>query len=312
MSRTHTRSRATGDLHAYAYLVPGLLAMSATTFIPAILSAGIAFTNYGVLHLKDWRFVGLRNFEQILTGVNRAEFLGVFGWNIAWAALSTALSFVVGLGLALLLNNRNLRERDLYRTILILPWAMPATITVLAWAGLFSTSFGPVNRALGVLGVAPIPWLTDPFWARVTCIIVNLWLAFPFMMTALLGALQSIPEELYDASQVDGAGKWQTFSSITFPLLRSATLPLVISGFAMHFGNFAVIFLLTGGGPYMRPGSWAGATDLLTTYMYKVAFASTAQDYGLAAASGMLLFLIVGSLTVLNSWLTGAFREVEG
>jgi len=298
-------------LYPYAYLLPGLLAMVATTFIPAVVTVYISFTNYSLLHLRNWHFIGLRNFAEILAGSSRAEFFGVFAWTVTWAVLSTALAFAAGLGLAVLLNNSRVRERKLYRTLLILPWAMPSTITVMTWAGLFSTSFGPVNRLLGRAGIAPVPWLTDPTMARIAVLLVNLWLSFPFMMTACSGALQGIPAEIYDAARVDGAGTWQVFRRITFPLLRSATLPLVISGFALQFGNFGVVYLLTGGGPYTNPGSLAGATDLLATWMYKMAFASSTLDYGLAAANGIMIFLIVGGLTVLNSWLTGAFREVD-
>nr|MBC7243863.1 ABC transporter permease subunit [Chloroflexota bacterium] len=298
-------------IYPYLYLLPGLLAMLVTTFIPAVVSVILAFTNYSVLHLQDWRFIGLRNFEKIILGSKRAEFLGVFTWTVTWAILSTLLAFSTGLLLALLLNNRKIKERNLYRTVLILPWAMPSTITILTWAGLLNTSFGPINRILIQLGFKAVPWLSHPSWVKVTCLIVNLWIGFPFMMTACLGALQSISEELYDAAKIDGAGTWQLFRYVTFPLLRSATLPLLISSFAFQFTNFSVIYLLTGGGPYTNPGSLAGATDLLATYMYKMAFASNDRDYALAAANGILIFLIVGSLTVINSWLTGAFKEVE-
>ncbi|MBC7231935.1 MAG: sugar ABC transporter permease [Chloroflexi bacterium] len=309
---TASRRRPIGaKLYPYLYLLPGLTAMVVTTFIPAVVSIILAFTNYSVLHLQDWKFIGLRNFEKIILGSKRSEFIGVFTWTVTWAVLATLLAFLTGLGLALLLNNRKLRERNLYRTILILPWAMPSTITILAWAGLLSTSFGPINRTLIQLGFKAVPWLSNPFWAKVSCMIVNLWIGFPFMMVACLGALQSIPDELYEVAKMDGAGSWQLFRHITFPLLRDATLPLLISGFAFQFTNFGVIYLLTGGGPYTNPASLAGATDLLATYMYKMAFSSNDRDYALAAANGMLIFLIVGSLTVVNSWLTGAFREVE-
>jgi arabinogalactan oligomer/maltooligosaccharide transport system permease protein len=298
-------------LGPYTFILPGLLVMLITTFIPAIVTLYIAFTNYSVIHLQDWHFIGLNNFAKILLGSRQGDLIDVLSWTLVWAFLSTGLTFIFGLFLAMLLNHPRLKERNLYRTILILPWALPATLTILALTGLFSTSFGPLNRMLVKIGLTPQPWLTDPFWARITCLIVGIWLGFPFMMAVCLGALQSISNELYDAGKIDGTSPWQAFRFITFPLLITATLPLLIAGFALQFNNFNTVYLLTGGGPYYKPGSLAGATDLLGTFMYKMAFGGSSQDYGLSAAIGILLFLIVGGLTLLNSRITGAFREVD-
>ncbi|HEX2980071.1 MAG TPA: sugar ABC transporter permease [Anaerolineaceae bacterium] len=298
-------------IYPYLYILPGLLFMLLATVIPGLATIYISLTDFSIAHLKDWTFVGLKNYQTILIGASQVEFIRVFGWTLAWTLLSTALAYTLGLFLALLLNNRNLRERDFYRTLLILPWAMPTTITILSWTGLFSSSFGPINRLLGSLGFAAIPWLTDPTWARFTCLAVNLWLSFPFMMAACLGALQSIPDDYYDAGRVDGASSIQIFRHITFPLLRSATLPLLVSGFAMQFANFGVVYLMTNGGPFTNPGSLAGETELLATYMYKLAFGSNTFNYAMAAATSIIIFIIVGSLTLLNSNLTGAFREVD-
>lgn len=299
------------NLYPLGYLAPGLLALALCTFIPAGLSIYISFTNYSLVHLQDWGWVGLQNYERIFTGLLQGDFWRVLAWTFAWAFLSTLLSFLIGLFLALILNDKRIVESNVYRTILILPWALPSTITILAWAGLFSTSFGPINRLIISLGGEAVPWLTEPGWARFTCLLVNLWIAFPFMMAACLGALQSVPAELYDAAQVDGAGKYQTFRFITLPLLRMAVVPLLVAGFAMQFSNFSVIYLMTNGGPFVDVNSVAGATDLLATYMYRVAFASTLNDYGIAAANGMLLFLIVGTITVINARLTGAFKQAD-
>lgn len=295
----------------YLYILPGLLAIFLATVLPAFLTIYYSFTNYSLIHLKDWKFVGFQNFQRILVGSAQGELFDVLSWTAVWAVACTVLSFAIGIVLALLISNKNIRERNLYRLILILPWALPSTITVLVWKGLLNSSFGPINRMLGSFGIAAIPWLTDPLMARMTCLLVNIWISFPFMMIACLGALQSIPDELYDAVKVDGANSWQSFWHITFPLLNSATLPLLISGFAMQFGNFGVIFLLTEGGPFVNTSSLAGSTDLLSTYMYKMAFSSATYDYGMAAANGLLLFFIVGGFTLLNSIVTGAFKEAD-
>lgn len=311
MSVTRSRFQKC-NLYPYFYILPGMMAMFLAVTLPGIITIFYSFTNFSLTHLSDWSIIGFENFKRILLGSAQKEFLGVFAWTLGWATLSTFLSYSIGLILALLLNNKHLPERNLYRLILILPWALPSTITILTWKGLFNSSFGPVNRFIAeIFSLNPIPWLLEPGWARITCLLVNLWLAFPFMMVACLGALQGIPEELYDASKVDGANSFQSFRYITLPLLRSITMPLVICGFAMQFGNFGVIYLLTEGGPFMRTANIAGATDLLATYMYKMAFGSANFDFGLAAANGVVLFIIVGGLTLLNSLLTGAFREVE-
>ena len=311
MIDTSIRDRMIKKLTPYLYLAPGLIAMAMAVVIPGLFTIYFAFTNYSLIHLSDWHFIGFQNFERIISGSASGEFAEVLGWTATWSVLSTLLAFAVGMVLALLISNKNIRERNIYRMLLILPWALPSTITILTWRGLFNSSFGPINRMLASFDISAIPWLVDPTWARLTCLLVNLWISFPFMMVAILGALQSIPEEYYDAGKVDGANRWQSFWAITFPLLRSATLPLVISGFAMQFGNFGVIYLLTEGGPFLNASSLAGATDLLSTYMYKMAFGSANYDYGMAAANGLLLFMVVGGLTLLNSRLTGAFKEVD-
>jgi arabinogalactan oligomer/maltooligosaccharide transport system permease protein len=295
----------------YLFISPGLIAMLLAVVVPGIFTIYFAFTNYSLTHLADYKFSGLLNFRRIFIGSAQGEFLGVLSWTAVWAILSTFLSFSIGLILALLLTNKNIREKNFYRMLLILPWALPSTLTVLTWRGLLNSSFGPINRFLAIFNIAAVPWLTEPLTARITCLIVNIWIAFPFMMITCLGALQSIPDELYDAGKVDGANFWQSFWNITFPLLKSATLPLIISGFAMQFGNFGVIYLLTEGGPFVKTSTLVGSTDLLSTFMYKMAFASASFDYGMAAACGLILFMIVGTLTLINTKLTGVFKEAD-
>lgn len=296
----------------YLYLAPGLVAMLAVTFLPVIYSVYIAFTNYSTRRMFDYSFVGFQNFQRILFGLDQKNFLAVLIWTLVWTIITTLLNFGVGLLLALLLNNPHIRERNVYRTILIYPWALPATLTIMVWGGLLNSSFGPVNQMLQSINIAPIPWLTDPNWARISCILVNLWLAYPFMMSICLGALQSIDVSLYEAAAMDGGNSWQVFWWITLPLLRMATLPLLITSFAVNFNGFGVIYLLTGGGPLTSIDPRApGATDLLSTYMYKLAFGDVSKLYGVASATGIIIFFFIGGLTLLNSRMTGAFSKVE-
>lgn len=298
-------------LTPYFYILPGVLAMFISIILPGIFTIYYSFTNYSLKHFSDWKLIGFSNYERILVGSAKGELWSVLGWTCTWAILSIFLSLAVGMVLALLLNNKNVKERNLYRLLLILPWALPSTITLLSWRGLLNSSFGPINRFLADFGIASIPWLTNPLMAKISCLMVNLWISFPFMMITCLGALQAIPEELYDAGKVDGANSWKMFWNITFPLMNSSTKPLLVSGFAMQFVNFGVIFLLTDGGPFIKTSTLSGSTDLLSTYMYKMAFASANFDYGMSAACGVLLFLIVGTITFVNAKVSRSFDEVE-
>lgn len=258
--------------------------------------------------------VGWRNFRNLVRNPQvSGPFFRVFVWTFVWAALSVLTTFSLGLLLAVILNDARMKFRTFYRVVLILPYAMPAFISALIWRGLFNTEVGLVNSVLkSIIGVG-VPWLQDPLWAKVALIIVNLWLGFPYMMLVCLGALQSIPHELYEASTVDGATGWQQFRLITLPLLLVSVAPLLISSFAFNFNNFNVVYLVTKGRPAI-PGAQtpAGATDILISYTYRLAFESAAgTDYGLAAAVTMIIFLIVGTLSWINFRFTGALEEVR-
>ena len=187
--------------------------------------------------------IGRRNFRNLFTDRRYAEpFIQVFAWTITFALISVVETFALGLLLAVLLNDVQLKLRGLYRSILIIPYAMPAFVTCLIWRGLFNTELGIINSALLVpLFGKAIPWFQDPFWAKVAVLIVNLWLGFPYMMLICSGALQSIPHELYEAAMVDGASGWKRFRTITFPLMLSQVTPLLTASFAFNFNNLNVI-----------------------------------------------------------------------
>src|SRR5947209_12911167 len=188
----------TESLYAYGYITPAIVAMVVASFIPICFTIFVAFTNWDAQNnalVEGFQFVGLKNFHTIILDL-QGELLGVLIWTVIFAAVGTAANFLVGLSLAFLLNNPNMPERNVYRTILILPWAVPGAIMTTAWSGLLNVNFGPVNTLLNQLHISAIPWLTDPTWARLTVIMVNLWFGYPFMMTANLGALQSIPTDL--------------------------------------------------------------------------------------------------------------------
>lgn len=305
------RRRILDGLYPYGYIAPSIAFMAIASFFPIVFTIYISLTNYGQGHITSFDFVGLRNYTAIFTSSSFLnDFLSVFVFTIMFAAVSTLLNFFGGLILAYLLNNDNMRERNIYRTILIIPWALPGTIAILAWQGIFADQFGLVDTILTqYLHLHDIFFLGDAFWARVVVFIVNFWLGYPFMMTACLGALQSISPEVTEAAEIDGAGAWQKFSRVTFPLLRAATLPLVISTFAYNLNNFGIVYLLTAGGPPIPGSAYAGSTDILATYTYKLAL--TARLYGLACAYGAIIFVVIGTLSSINMKLSGAFEEVD-
>ncbi len=261
-------------------------------------------------------YVAWKNFLRIVTDKRvTGPFLSIFAWTFAWAALSVVLSLAVGLPFALVLNDPRLRARNLYRTLLIIPWAIPAFISALVWRnGLLNETYGLFNKfLLPLFNLDPVRWFNDPFWARLGVLLVNIWLTFPYMMTISLGALQSIPFELYEAASIDGAGKLRRFTKITFPLLMTVIAPLLVSSFAFSFNNFTIIFLITAGGPPI-PGSVTptGYTDILMSYVYKLAFqAGTGQDFGFASAISIMIFFLVGTISFFNFKLSGAFEEVS-
>jgi len=258
--------------------------------------------------------IGWRNFNDLIRNPRvTGPFFRVFRWTFLFAGLSVATTFALGLFLALVMNDPTLRLKKVYRSMLILPWAIPAFISILIWAGMFNTEVGIINRVLMSLGIERIPWFQQPLWAMAALVLVNLWLGFPYMMTISLGALQSIPGELYEAAIVDGATRWQRFRWITFPLLMVSLAPLLVGSFAFNFNNFTLIFLLTGGGPHV-PGEVgvAGATDILISYTYKLAFGGgRGIQYGFAAAISIIIALIIGAISLINFKLAGTFEEVR-
>ncbi|GAA4705076.1 ABC transporter permease subunit [Kocuria gwangalliensis] len=259
-----------------------------------------------------WRvFVGLQNFAAIFNPeILGGPFVSVTLWTFVFAILSVALTFFLGLLLAILFNDKNLKFRTVYRAIIFLPYAFPAFLSILIWAGLLNADFGYINQVL--LGGANIPWLDNPWLARASLLMVNLWLGFPYMFLVTTGALQSIPSELYESAEMDGAGAAQRFRSITLPMLMVAVGPLLIASFAMNFNNFNVIYLLTGGGPQnLESTTGVGATDILISFVYKIAFAGGTNDYGVASALSILIFIMVALVSALTFRRSIAFEEIN-
>jgi arabinogalactan oligomer/maltooligosaccharide transport system permease protein len=256
-----------------------------------------------------WKtYLGLHNFSRIVhSSLIRDPFIKVLIWTLFFATTVVFVSFALGLLLAIALNKEGLRFQRTYRVILIVPYAIPAFLSLLVWQGLLNDDFGVVNRIFNT----SIPWLFDPWWARFSVIFVSVWLTVPYFFLVSLGALQSIPRELIEAAEVDGGGAWQVFRKVTLPLLLVAVAPLMIASFAFNFNNFNNIYLLTQGGPALGDSPIAGATDILISYTYKIAFtAGKGQDYGLATAIGILIFIIVATISAISFSRTKALENL--
>lgn len=295
------------DSRAYGYIFPSMISILLFTILPIVFTVFISFTNYNMYHVDVFETVGLKNYQTVLGGEIRSAFFSVLGWTLAFALLSTAGSYFVGMLLATLLNNPNMRESRVYRAILIIPWALPATIAILAWQGLLNKQYGGINTLLRMMHFSGMPWLTDVFWARFALIVVNVWLGFPYMMNVCLGGLQSISPTYYEAAKIDGASRWDCFRKITFPMLTRLSIPLIISTFASNFNNFGNIYMITQGGPAIPGSQFAGGTDILASTIYKMTTWSNRFD--LSATLSVFVFIIVGGLTLFSMNLSGSFKE---
>lgn len=299
---------------AVAFLSIPALGILFFTIMPIIFMILLAFTNYSApkhippAMLVDW--VGFGTFRNLLALKTWSHtFYGVLTWTIIWAILSTITTYFGGMLVALLINQKGIRFKGLWRTILILPYAIPQIISLLVMRNLFNGQFGPVNQYLQYFGLGGLPWLTDENWARVTVILVNMWVGIPVSMILIMGVLTTIPRDMYEAAEVDGASGFQKFKIVTLPMILFTTAPTLIMQFAGNINNFNMIFLLTGGDPVKGDYQYAGATDLLVTWLYKLTL--TQNKYNMASAVGIIIFLIIASFSIYNYRRTSSFKEED-
>jgi arabinogalactan oligomer / maltooligosaccharide transport system permease protein len=262
--------------------------------------------------INPYLFIGLGNFQEIFSKAS-VQLIPVAIWTLVFAFSTTVINILAGLVLGILLNNKRLKFRNFYRAMLFLPWAVPGMISILMWQTLFNMNFGGLNRLLGLFEVSPIPWLIDGLWAKMAILLVNLWLGFPYMMTATIGALSSIPEELYEAASIDGASRWEQVLHITLPNLTAAFTPIALGTFAFNFNNFGIIYLLTAGGP-IENGQLptARSTDILISWGYNTAFTSTGNNaYGMASAIALIVAVLTIAISIVNFRAAGVFNEAR-
>lgn len=250
-----------------------------------------------------WRVgIGFANFTKILTtdGI-KGPIFQVFVWTVVFAFLSMFLTFSLGLGLAVVLEWKHLAFRNLYRVLLILPYAVPGFISILVFRGLFNQNFGEINLILTTLFNISPSWFSDPLLAKIMLLIVNLWLGYPYMMLLAAGFLQSVPRDLYKAAALEGSGAIRNFLSITLPQILPPFVPLLIASFAFNFNNVVLVLLLTRGGPNMPETLiTVGSTDLLGSFTFRMAFESSGQDFGMAGAISTMIFIVTGLIAYVN------------
>ena len=302
---------------AYSYVVPAMVGMVLLVFFPFVYGIVLSFTDQTIYNsnaplTEIW--VGFKNYVSILSDFRIAQTAAdgglVFNYQnfywtlwitIVWTVTNVAWGVTVGLILALILNTKGLALKPAYRVLLILPWAMPNYITALIWRGMFHQQFGVVNQVVQMLGGEPVSWFDTPTTSFLTVFATNGWLSFPFMMVISLGALQSIPADLYEAARVDGASRWQQFTAITLPSLKPALVPAIILSVVWTFNMFNIIYLVSAGQP-------AGSTEILITQSYKFAFEK--YQYGYAAAYSTVIFGILLVYGVFQNRMTKATEAI--
>ncbi|MGH3313357.1 MAG: carbohydrate ABC transporter permease [Streptomyces sp.] len=283
--------------YAWAMVAPVVLVIGVIIGYPLVRGAYLSLTDadeanveriIGVNHIPaTYRFTGLENYTAILTD---SVFWDRLGWTVVWTVGCVSVTFLLGLTLANMLNRR-VAGRSWYRIAMIVPWGVPAFVSVFAWKMLFNEKNGLLNKVLDGGGVEGVAWLGDPTWAKLSVIAVNVWLGVPFMIVAMLGALQSIPGELYEAAEMDGAGPWQRFRNITLPGVRTVSSTVVLLSTIWTFNMFPVIYLLTKGGP-------EDSTEILVTYAFRLSFVNSPRDFATSAAWGVLILVLLSLFTV--------------
>jgi arabinogalactan oligomer/maltooligosaccharide transport system permease protein len=296
-----------------AFLTPPIFGVFLFTILPLIFMILIAFTNYDSAHQPPgtlFTWVGFENFRNIFWSnpVQSQTFAGVFRWTLVWAFFATFSNYILGMILALMINKKGIRFKKLWRTIFIVTIAVPQFVSLLLMSRLLAEQ-GALNVLLEQLGFERIPFLTSAVWARITVIVVNIWVGIPYTMLITSGILMNIPAELYESARIDGAGVLKTFSKITMPYMLFVTTPYLITQFIGNINNFNVIYLLSGGGPLSLDYYQAGKTDLLVTWLYKLTVNN--QDYNLASAIGIIIFVVSAVLSLVVFNLSASSRKED-
>ena len=296
-------------------LAAPMISLVAFTVLPIVFMVLIAFTNFDSAHQPPgelFTWTGLTNVTDIFLGnqTKTHTFFGIFGWTIVWAILATFTNYILGMLLAILINHKLVRMKKMWRTLFVISIAIPQFVSLLLISRALEP-MGAVNIALMKLGLisAPLPFLTDKTLARICVVVINMWIGIPYTMLTFSGVLMNIPADLYESAELDGAGPFRRFTSITLPYMIFVTAPATITTFVGNINNFNVIYLLTGGGPFALDYYQAGKTDLLVTWLYKLTVDQ--HDYALASTIGIFIFMIVSTLSITVYNRTSAVKKED-
>ncbi len=273
-------------LYVFFLVAPAFVVLFGVVIYPFCYNLVISLSNMNLRHIRDWKIVGFDQYVKVFTEPSQPDFYLVFVKTVIWTVVNLFFHVLLGVFLALVLNQREIRLKGLFRAILILPWAVPQLIVALTWRGMFNYEYGAINLMLTQwFGLPAVEWLRQPLEAFLAVIITNVWLGFPFMMVIALGALQSIPHELYEAAAIDGASWHHRLRHITIPLIRPVMVPAITLGTIWTFNNLNIVWLVS------NAGEPSDQTHLLVSFVYKAAF--NFYRYGYGAALSMVIFAIL-------------------
>lgn len=281
------RKQRKETLSAYIWSTPSLILILLIVIFPIIYTGYISLTNMNVYHWNNYELIGLENYKDALLVFDNG-FIAAFGVTFLWTIVNMVLQLIIAFIMASLLNIKRLRLRNVYKTLLIFPWAMPGYVSILLWkTGMYNSQFGLLNQWLQKFGLEPVRWLNSNVMAFISCTVVNLWLALPFMITIIDGALQSLDKSYYESALLDGATWLERTRYITIPMIKPIIAPSVIITTFTTFKQFDVIYLLT-----QQVGSKTGANvHTILTYAYEKAFIT--NNYGYSSAVSMIIFVVL-------------------
>jgi arabinogalactan oligomer/maltooligosaccharide transport system permease protein len=296
----------------YIMITPGMLLVIFISIVPIIFAVLVAFTNYNANFIPPRRLVEWTGFDTFARIVQikiwGSTFVRIFAWTVVWAFLATFSSYSFGLFQALILRAKVVKLRKMWRAIFILPWAVPGLVSMLVFRAMLHSE-GAFNQLLLGAGLIKeaVPFLSNPVWARLCLVLVNVWLGFPYFMALISGVMTTLPQEMYEAAQIDGANALQQFRSLTLPTILASTAPQLLMSVTFNFNNFNMIYFLTGGGPPNPDFQMAGSTDILISWIFKLTLDQRMYNY--ASALSIFIFIIVASVSAWNLLHTRAFRE---
>ena len=309
------------DGFPYLLIIPSYIFMAFAIVFPVLVTVCTAFINYDFKHtppakLLDW--VGIENFWNIFNlSTFRDAFMAVFTWTLIWTICATTLQIVIGVFTAIVAHQPFIKGKRIFGVIFLLPWAVPAFITIMTFSNMFNDSIGAINtqvipflnHLIPFVDLPTLAWKTDPNWTKVAIIMIQAWLGFPYVYVMTTSILQSIPETLYEAAKIDGAGAVKRFTAITLPVILSVAAPIFMTQYTFNFNNFTMIYLFNDGGPG-SVGGGAGSTDILISWIYKITTGQSPQ-FSIAAALTLIISLIIISVSLFVFKKTNAFNIEE-